>query len=117
MNNLNFDKYTDKQARQHCLANHRQVAADPTGFHLQKQGAMARRDRLEREAHEEQKAFRAWRTGFMVPRREAWGHIGAAAEQAAARAQGELIRLRTTWAALAPLLSEAERAELCDSLW
>lgn len=116
MSNLNFDAYTEKQARQHCLANHRQIAADPSGFHQQKQGAMARRDRLEREAHEEQRAFRAWRTGFMVPRREAWGHIGAAAEQAAVRAQGELIRLRTTWAALAPLLSDEERAALLDSL-
>lgn len=109
MSDLDFARYSAKQARQHCENNHRQVALDRVGYQAQHQQALARCDRLEREAHEEQRAFRAWRTGFLVPRREAWGHLGAATEQALVRAHQEFVRLRTTWAALAPFLTEGER--------
>lgn len=114
MTNQDFARYTAKQVRLHCEQNHRQVALDRYGYQNQHQGALARCDRLEREAHEEAKAFRAWRTGFLVPRREAWGHLGLATEQGRVRAHRELTRLRTTWAALEALLTEEERQVLLN---
>jgi hypothetical protein len=109
---FDFACYTAKQAREHCEGNHRQIALDREGYQAQQRDALSRCDRLERQAHEEERAFRTWRSSFLVPRREAWGHIGAATDQAMARARDELQRLRAVWAALAPLLTEDERAAL-----
>lgn len=109
MSSQDFARYTAKQVRVHCEQNHRQVALDGHGYQMQQQAALARCDRLEREAHEEAKAFRTWRTGFMAPRRDAWGHFGVATEQAKLRAHRELIGLRNAWAGLESLLTDEER--------
>lgn len=110
MNGFDFARFSAKQVRAHCESNHRQVALDRSGFQAQHQQALARCSRLELEADAEQRAFLTWRTQFVGARRDAWGHFGAAADQAVARAQYELSRLQATWAALQPLLSEDERA-------
>jgi hypothetical protein len=117
MSRFDFASYSAKQVRAHCETNHRQVALDRLGYQTQQQASLARCERLEREASEEARSFRTWRTAFIVPRREAWGHFGVATEQASVRAHRELMRLRTTWEALSGLLTDDERAALSQSEW
>jgi len=111
MSGFDFDRYTLKQVEAHCQNNLRSLALNPSGYQTQQRDALTRAERLEAQAHAEARAFRTWRVGFLVPRREAWGHLDAASNQARQRAVQAVLRLRTAWAALAPLLTEEEREQ------
>lgn len=108
MNTMDFARYSQKQVQAHCANNLRSQRLDPN-FATYRRDALTRCARLEGEIATEVRAFQAWRISYIAPRREAWGHLGDAAEQATVRAAQSVMRLRTTWSALAPLLPEAER--------
>ncbi|MEX1826901.1 hypothetical protein [Luteibacter sp. CQ10] len=108
MNTMDFARYSPKQVQAHCANNLRSQRLDPN-FAMYRRDALARCARLEADIATEVRAFHAWRISYIAPRREAWGHLGEAAEQATVRASQSVMRLRTTWGALAPLLSEPER--------
>lgn len=109
MSGFDFARYTRKQIEAHCQNNERSLALNPGGYQAQQRDALARAERLEAQAHAEAKAFRTWRVGFIVPYREAWGQVDATSEQARQQAIQAVLRLRTAWAALSPLLTPAER--------
>jgi hypothetical protein len=111
MSGFDFERYTAKQVEAHCQNNLRSLALNPNGYQAHQRDALARAERLEAQAHAEAKAFRSWRVGFVVPRREAWGDLDRASRDAHQRATQALLRLRTTWAALSPLLTDDERSQ------
>ncbi|HEY4293759.1 hypothetical protein [Luteibacter sp.] len=111
MSGFDFARYTPQQIEAHCQNNARSLSLNPNGYQAQQRDALGRAERLEAQAHAEAKAFRVWRVGFIVPRREAWATVDAASNEARQRATQEVLRLRTAWAALYPLLTPEEREQ------
>ena len=81
-----------------------------TGRYADAETPTAVAEELKRVADEEIRVFRAWRTSFVGPRRDAWGHFEEASRQAQERARRALMHLHFAWAALATLLTDEEQA-------
>ena len=109
MTDLDFARYPSKQVLAHCQGNQRSLALNPLGYQQYQRDALARAARKEAEIDEECRAFRAWRSGFLGPRRDAWAHLDEASQRAMQQALGELLRLQTAWATLAPMVTPDER--------
>jgi len=108
--NQDFARYTEKDILAHCRSNARLLASNPILHQTYQREAYARAERKLREADEEIRVFRAWRTSFVGPRRDAWGHFDEASRQAQERARRALMHLHFAWAALATLLTDEEQA-------
>jgi hypothetical protein len=113
---MNFASYSPAQIRAHCQSNARSLMLNPTAYQAQRQGSLARAQRLRGQLDEEIQAFRTWRTGFLVPRRDPEGSPRQAYEKRLPHARQQLFGLHVTWAALSPLLTEDERARLLKTL-
>ncbi|MDR6935348.1 hypothetical protein [Luteibacter sp. 3190] len=108
--NQDFARFTPKQILAHCQNNARSMALNPVLQQTYQRDASARAQRKNQEADDEVRAFRIWRTTFLMPRRDAWGHFDEASRQAQERARRALMHLHFAWAALTPLLTDEERA-------
>jgi hypothetical protein len=114
MSYQDFKRYTAKQIAAHCQNNERSLALNPALHQTYALQSQARAARARLRFDEEVRAFRTWRTRFIVPRREAWGHVDEASVAATRTAQQSALRLHTTWSALEPFLSVDEREALLD---
>jgi hypothetical protein len=108
----NFRVYSTKQITAHCQNNERSLALNPALHQTYALESQARAARARLRFDEEVRAFRSWRTQFIVPRREAWGQVDEASVIAVRNAQQSALRLHTTWSALVPFLSSAEKDAL-----
>jgi hypothetical protein len=114
MSHQDFKRYTPKQVAAHCQNNDRSLALNPALHQTYALESQARAARARLRFEEEVQAFRSWRTRFIVPRREAWGHADEASVAALRSARQSALRLHTTWSALLPFLTHEEREILLD---
>lgn len=109
---MDFASYSPAQIRAHCQSNARSLTLNPAAYQAQRQGSLARAERLRGQLEEEIRAFRTWRAAFLVPRRDPEGSPRRAYEKKLPHARQQLFGLRVTWAALLPLLTAQERERL-----
>jgi len=109
---MDFASYSPAQIRAHCQSNARSLTLNPAAYQAQRQGSLARAERLRGQLEEEIRAFRTWRAAFLVPRRDPEGSPQQAYEKKLPHARQQLFGLRVTWVALSPLLTAQERERL-----
>lgn len=107
-----YRRFSAQQILAHCRTNLRASNLNPTLFHTFGRDAQHRAERSRQRVDQEMRAFRTWRTQFMVPRREVWGKTDEPSNTAVQDALRWLWRLQVTWTALAPFLPDEEREEL-----